>query len=120
MTENVNIQTETHSFLRRRRLATHCPSTLDQPLDNLGTALVHLQSWEEGGGSLETEEFWKFLGESPGNRLSGSVCNSIAHTNVLPGKSGGNLKLTQLASCISKYVIALNIANNTNDDYYCC
>lgn len=30
---------------------------------------------------------------------------------------GENIKLTQLASCISKYVIALNIANDTNDDY---
>ena len=60
--------------------------------------------------------FGNFLGESPGNRLSVSVCNFIAHTNVMPGvQSEENLIEAELAAYLN-YVIALN----TNDDYYCC
>lgn len=52
--------------------------------------------------------FGNFLGESPGNRLSVSVCNFIAHTNVMPGvQSGENLIEAELAAYLN-YVIALN------------
>lgn len=70
--------------------------------------------------------FGNFLGESPGNRLSVSVCNFIAHTNVMPGvQSGENLIEAELAAYLN-YVIALNtmyhvpMHNTPNDDYYCC